>query len=79
MVILVRLPYKASLSEYLSLLNEHMSIHMKILDDYRHIDYHSKLLSILYKQTKYGTRKMLCELIGLTEKILDKRELDDKE
>ena len=59
------------LSECLSLLNEHMNIQIKILNDYRHIDYHSKLLSIFYKQTKDGMQKMLCELIGLTDRMLD--------
>jgi hypothetical protein len=60
-----------SLSECLSLLNEQINTHMKILDDHSRIDYHLKYLSLLYKKTKYSTQKMLCELIGLTERILD--------
>jgi len=44
---------------------------MKVLDDHNHIDYHLKYLSLLYKKTKYSTQNMLCELIGLTERILD--------
>jgi len=60
-----------SLSESLSLLNEQISTHMKVLDDHNHIDYHLKYLSLLYKKTKYSTQNMLCELIGLTERILD--------
>jgi hypothetical protein len=60
-----------SLSECLSLLNEQINTHMKILDDHSRIDYHLKYLSLLYKKTKYNTQKMLCELIGLTERILD--------
>ena len=74
---------KNSLSECVSLLNEQISIHMKVLDDHSRIDYHLKCLSLLYKKTKYSTQKMLCELIGLTERMLDQletRELkDDKE
>jgi hypothetical protein len=62
---------KNSLSECLSLLNEQINTHMKILDDHTRIDYHLKYLSLLYKNTKYSTQKMLCELIGLTERILD--------
>lgn len=60
-----------SLSECLSLLNEQINTHMKILDDHSRIDYHLKYLSLLYKKTKYSTQKMLCELMGLTERILD--------
>ena len=60
-----------SLSECLSLLNEQINTHMKILDDHSRIDYHLKYMSLLYKKTKYSTQKMLCELMGLTERILD--------
>lgn len=74
---------KNSLSECLSLLNEQISTHMKVLDDHSRIDYHLKYLSLLYKKTKYSTQNMLCELIGLTERILDQLETqelkDDKE
>jgi hypothetical protein len=62
---------KNSLSECLSLLNEQISTHMKVLDDHSRIDYHLKYLSLLYKKTKYSTQKMLYELIGLTERILE--------
>ena len=62
---------KNSLSECLSLLNEQINTHMKVLDDHSRIDNHLKYLSLLYKKTKYSTQKMLSELIGLTEKILD--------
>lgn len=65
---------KSSLSECLSLLNEQISTHMKVLDDYSRIDYHLKYLSLLYNKAKYSTQKMLCELIGLTERILDQLE-----
>ena len=62
---------KASLSEYVSLLNEQISTHIKVLDDHSHVDYHLKHLSLLYKKDKYSTQKMLSELIGLTDRMLD--------
>lgn len=69
---------KNSLSECLSLLNEQISTHMKVLDDYSRIDYHLKYLSLLYNKTKYSTQKMLCELIGLMERILDQLETGER-
>lgn len=62
---------KANLSECLALLNEHISINTEILNDYSRIDYHLKYISLIYKKTKYNTQKMLCELIGITERMLD--------
>ena len=73
---------KNSLSECLSLLNEQISTHMKVLDDHSRIDNHLKYLSLLYKKTKYNAQKMLYELIGLVEKISDQLEgelKDEKE
>ena len=68
---------KNSLSECLSLLNEQISTHMKVLDDHSRIDHHLKYLSLLYKKTKYSTQNMLCELMGLTERILDQLEPEE--
>ncbi len=62
---------KASLSECLSLLNEHINLHLEMGDYHSRLDYHLKYAEILSKQAKHRTNKMLWELMGLSERLLD--------